>query len=311
MRRRKLRQLNREILVIELPSGFWSGWIIVLTVGSFCVLALLVYSVYFRDGPEHEDVVWDGNLREGDAPAPLWWFWLILVSMVFSVIYLLLYPGLGSFAGALRWSQAHQLAHSTAAYQKEFAQQNDNLMALPLDELARDARAMKAAKSIFATNCSTCHGALGVGQANRFPNLADTDWQWGGSFDAVRHSIAEGRNGVMPPWGSVLDDRQIHAIADYLAALTTAAAEPADDAVGKQSYLKNCAVCHQADATGNPQLGAPDLTDAIWLYGGSRETIMASIRDGRSGVMPAQKHRLTPLQIRLVTAWLVNRKINP
>ena len=286
----------------SLPSGFWAGWVVVLTVGSFAVLVLLVWSTFFREGPPHEDVVWDGDLREGDAAAPIWWFWLILAMMVFSVIYLLLYPGLGSFQGALKWSQGHHLAHSIEKYNEEFEPVGAGILARTAEELAGDPAAMAAARSLFSNNCAACHGAKGEGQINRFPNLGDDDWQWGGNYEAIAASINGGREAAMPPWGEILSGREIEELTTYIQTLGTT--NSATERAGKNQYMAYCAACHQADGKGNVSLGAPNLADDIWLYGNSRISISHTIAAGRKGIMPAQHGRLTDVQIHLLATWL-------
>src|SRR5690606_27448613 len=143
---------------------------------------------------------WDGNLKEGDSAPPLWWFWMILSAMVFSVIYLMLYPGLGSFAGAFRWSQGGQLEANQHLYEVEFETVRGNLQALSLEALADDPVAMDAAERLFMDNCAACHGPAAGGQADYFPNLRDSDWLWGGEAPQIEQSIRNGRSGVMIAW---------------------------------------------------------------------------------------------------------------
>jgi cytochrome c oxidase cbb3-type subunit III len=298
--------------VASLPSGFWAGWVVVLTVGSFAVLVLLVWSTFFREGPPHEDIVWDEDLREGDAAAPIWWFWLILTMMVISVIYLLLYPGLGSFQGALKWSQAHHLAHSMEKYDEEFEPVNAEILARPAAELAQDPKAMSAARSLFSNHCAACHGPNGEGQSNRFPNLRDDDWQWGGDYEAIATSIRGGRQAAMPAWGGVFSTSEIDELTTYVQnlSLETDPTIVVSKAPVANHYVTYCAACHQANGRGNAALGAPNLADNIWLYGNSRISISHTIAVGRNGSMPAQHARLTDLQIHLLATWLTAKMPN-
>ena len=184
----------------DMPSDFWSGWIIVLSSVGFLGLAWFVLSFYFMDpGPDFEDEgpVWDSSLREGNSSPPIWWFWLILSMMVISVIYLMLYPGLGSFKGAFQWSQGGQFAEHTARYDEEFAELESNILALSYTELSADVSAMDTAASIFTEHCSACHGSEASGQANLFPDLTDSDWQWGASPVEIEQTIRNGRLAVM------------------------------------------------------------------------------------------------------------------
>lgn len=289
----------------DLPQGFWSGWIIVLFSVGLGGLLWVVLGVFFgRDkghGAAHEPV-WDGNLKEGDSPAPLWWFWMILSAMVFSVVYLMLYPGLGSFAGAFRWSQGGQLDTNTRLYEAEFADTRAALLELPLDALAQDPVAMHAAERLFMDNCAACHGAQAGGQADQFPDLRDSDWLWGGAPAQIEQSIRNGRSAVMIPWQAVLGDAGVANVADFVANF---AAGPAEDHPGRQQYMTLCVACHGPDGAGNVLLGAPRLSDDIWLYGGDIESIKHTLSAGRNGMMPAFEGRLDDLQIKLLIAWIL------
>lgn len=293
--------------MIDLPNTFWSGWVLVLTIGSGAVLVWLVVNVYFSDAAVNEDAhdqVWDENLKEGSNAPPLWWFWLIFVALIFSVCYLLLYPGLGSFQGALKWSQSKRLAESTALHALQFQQQQNELTTLDTKALAGDAKAMKTAAKIFANHCGSCHGPNGQGQA-QFPDLTDNQWQWGNDATAIKTSITQGRTAIMPGWAGVLDEVAIDAVARHVKALGTGAqTESGKDTLGAETYANLCASCHGAEAGGNPAVGAPSLIDDEWLYGDSEFAIRQSIALGRSGIMPAHGERLSAFQIALLTAWL-------
>lgn len=288
-----------------MPADFWAGWVLVLTVLSVAGLAWFVFSLYFggngnRAGEDKDSPVWDGNLREGAHPAPMWWFWTMLASLVFSAVYLMLYPGLGSYAGALQWSEGGRLAHSEAAWQARFGGQRAGIAAAPLAELQADAALMSAAQGVFHRHCAACHGEDAGGQAQLFPNLTDAQWQWGGDAAAIEKTIRDGRVAVMVGWGAVLGEEGVRQVAEYVRQLS--AGVPAEHP-GKAQYTQFCAVCHGADGAGQPLLGAPSLADDVHLYGDGA-AIEASIRDGRSGTMPAFGGRLDDAQIRLLVAWL-------
>jgi cytochrome c oxidase cbb3-type subunit III len=292
----------------DLPSAFWGGWIVVLTLVSFCGLAWLVLSVYFA--PDHEsgeEAVWDEDLREGQTPAPLWWFWMILAFMVFSVIYLLLYPGMGRFKGMLRWSQGHHIEASYESYDAEFGPQRQRLAALRLEDIQADPGLMDTARNIFVRECAACHGSEGLGQANMFPNLRDDHWQWGAEATQVEQSIRQGRLAVMPAWGAALGNN-LDNVTDYVMAL--AAGTAGEQHPGYQSYQLFCVACHGAEGQGNPLLGAPDLRAGVWIYGGDRDSLRLTIEAGRGGVMPAFQNRLDDFQVRLLTAWLTETQID-
>lgn len=288
----------------DMPTDFWSGWIILLTVVSFVGLGWLLYGVYFAENGDRpaEHAVWDENLREGSAPAPMWWFWLILAAMVFTVVYLMLYPGLGSYSGALQWSQGGRLAESLVLYGAEFDARRAAIAEAPLDVLQADATVMESAGRIFSRDCAACHGAEAQGQADMFPNLADDDWQWGGASEQIDQTLRNGRQAVMPPLAAVLGEDGVAQVAGYVQALSSGAA--AAGAPGEAQFRMFCTACHGVDGTGNAILGGPNLTDDIWLYGGSETAITESIAGGRMGVMPAFGQRLDATQIRMLTAWL-------
>ena len=294
-----------------MPAEFWAGWVLTLTVLSVAGLAWFVFSLYFgrngnrasetsHRGGRDAEPVWDSDLREGAHPAPMWWFWTMLASLVFSAVYLMLYPGLGSFAGALRWSEGGRLAASEAAWTAQFGPARAAITAAPLPTLQADAALMDAAAGVFARHCAACHGEDGRGQAKLFPDLTDAEWQWGGGPATIAKTIRDGRVAVMVGWGAVLGDDGVQAVADYVRALP--AGVPADHP-GKARYQQFCVACHGADGAGQPLLGAPSLADDVHLYGDG-EALVASIRDGRGGVMPAFGERLDAAQIRLLVAWL-------
>ena len=288
----------------DMPSDFWSGWIIVVTVTSFIGLAWMIFSIYAPHGDAHEDPgpVWDSNLREGSNPAPMWWFWLMLALMVFSVCYLMLYPGLGSFKGALKWSQGHRLDHSLAAYEQEFGGVRKLIAEAQLATLRADDALMHSAQRVFDRNCAVCHGYDAAGQASMFPDLTDGEWQWGGSPQQIEQSIRNGRRAAMVSWSQVLGgDDGVSRVAGYVRVLGT---DAADGHPGQAQYTMFCVACHGVDGSGNAAFGAPSLVDDVWLYGGSDEAVHDSIANGRAGEMPAFGERLDDTQIRLLLALL-------
>src|SRR5690606_5671681 len=229
--------------MIELPQGFWSGWIAVITLTSFAGLAWLVLSVSSRPAEDHgpaDEPVWDGDLREGANPAPLWWFWLILAAMVFRVVYLMLYPALGSYAGAFRWSQGAQIAEHTEDYIEQFSAARSALGVKSHAELAADSDAMRTARRLFLDNCSACHGRDAGGQAQLFPNLRDADWQWGGSAEQIEQTIRNGRRAVMIPWQAVLGDEGVANVAGFVRTLASGG-QPGH--AGEMQYLQLCVAC--------------------------------------------------------------------
>ncbi len=287
----------------ELPGGFWSGWVLALTLGSLAGLVWMVFSLYFgggRDEPEASPV-WDGNLQEGEHPAPLWWFWLIFVSLVISVVYLMLYPGLGAFGGALEWSQGGELRERQNRYAREFGPTRRLVAEAKLETLQADPELMASAQRVYDRNCATCHGYDARGQADLFPDLRDAAWQWGGKPAQIEQSIRHGRQAVMVGWLPAVGEETVDQLTDYVLALGGGEVEGHP---GAQPYTLYCSACHGPDGSGNPLLGASDLTDRASLYGNSEEAVRHSIAMGRHGEMPPFGERLDDTQIRLLVAWL-------
>ncbi|MEX0964606.1 MAG: cytochrome-c oxidase, cbb3-type subunit III [Pseudohongiellaceae bacterium] len=287
----------------DLPTGFWSGWIIVLTCVSLVTLTWLVLSVYFAPSAGEDaanEPVWDNDLREGSNAPPLWWFWMLLAALVFSLIYLILYPGLGSYKGLLNWSQGSRIVESYENYNASFQEARAQIAASNLAEIQNDLELMQTAERIFKRECSACHGPDGRGQASLFPNLMDIDWQWGSSAEQIEQTIRAGRRANMLAWQSILGDESVDQVADYV----TNFADNDETHPGRAIYQQNCAACHGPDGAGNTALGAPNLADNIWLYGGDLANVRASIGAGRNGVMPAFAKRLDDAQIKLLVAML-------
>ena len=289
----------------DMPNDFWSGWIVLITCFSLGGLAWIVISVYLlprKAAHPHDEPVWDGDLREGNNPLPFWWFWLILSGMIFTAIYLMLYPGLGSFSGALRWSHSGEVTENLKKFQAEHANTNEEINKSSLAQLQARPEIMETAQNLFNQNCSACHGYEAQGQANLFPNLVDNEWQWGNTPEQIEQSIREGRKGVMMSWQAMLNDEGVEKLSEYV--LTGLGTEKAAEHAGHTQYNQLCVACHGAKGEGNPIMGAPNLTNDIWLYGGSKEAVKESIGKGRNGEMPAFNKRLNDTQIKILVAWL-------
>ena len=286
----------------DLPAGFWAGWIVVITLVSLAAVAWLVWSIYFgRDQKEESEVepVWDNNLAEGHNPPPLWWFWLLFSAMIFSLIYLILFPGLGTYTGLLNWSQGKRVADSYEHFEASFADARAAVVDMDLAQIQGDQALMDTAGRIYQRECAVCHGPEGRGQANLFPNLQDTEWQWGGSPAQIEQTLRGGRRANMIAWQSILSTEVIDDVAAYVMTLNEGgdASHP-----GKPMYEQNCAACHGVDGAGNEMLGASRLSDDIWLYGGDFDTIRETLLYGRTGQMPAFGERLDDFQIKLLVA---------
>ncbi|MDX1442312.1 MAG: cytochrome-c oxidase, cbb3-type subunit III [Gammaproteobacteria bacterium] len=292
-------------------STGWSIFIIVLTVGNIlgCVWLLWWTS---RSRPSQTTTettghTWDGDLQELNNPLPRWWLWLFYITIIFSGVYLILYPGLGNYEGTLGWTQEKRYEEESArieARQAEFYAQFDGMS---VTALAQNDEAMDVGNRIFANNCAVCHGSDGRG-AKGFPNLADDAWQYGGEPEQILTSIRNGRNGVMPALGGALGGEQgIAEVSAYVWQLNGREPDQAMAALvgpGEQRYKTVCAACHGVEGKGNIALGAPNLTDDTWLYGGAYDDIRKSVRNGRQGQMPAHDKLLSDDEIRVVAAYV-------
>ena len=268
---------------------------------SLAGLAWLAISVNFSKDEPHESPVWDDNLREGSHPAPLWWFWLLFSMMIVSVVYLILYPGLGSFSGVMKWSQGGRLEQSAEAFEEQFGGRRRLIAEAQLATLQDDPMIMASAKRVYDRNCAVCHGYDAQGQASLFPNLRDVEWQWGGEPAQIEQTIRQGRNAVMVGWLQVLGEDGVRNVADFVRALGSGSG---DGHPGQTQYNTFCIACHGPGGEGNAMLGAPNLVDNIWLYGDSDEALLESIAYGRTGMMPAFGIRLDDTQIRMLVALL-------
>ncbi len=290
-------------------STFWSLWIIILTVTNLALVLWVLLAnrkVASRDDQDPENRttghVYDG-IEEFDNPLPKWWFQMFLATFLFAVVYLILYPGLGTWKGVLGWTSVNQLEaeqdRALETYKESYGVYNN----MSIEELAQDPRAHKMGTRLFANNCAVCHGADAGGNFG-FPNLTDEDWLYGGTAEAIKATITNGRVAAMPAWGAILGEEKIAQIAEYVVSLSGQEHDSAIAEVGKPLFLQNCAVCHGGDAKGLHLTGAPNLADDVWLYDGSAAGIRQSIRDGRNGVMPAQGDKLREDKIHLLTAYV-------
>jgi len=299
-------------------SAFWSGWIIILTVGNILGCVWLVWWTMRRRAGESAqgDVTghtWDGDLQEYNNPLPRWWLWLFYITLIFAAAYLAMYPGLGKFGGMLGWSSGNTLTADTGSqYSGEMqkaAEKYDPIFkqyaAVAVTDLAakpeyQEAREM--GKRLFLTYCMQCHGS-DAGGSRGFPNLTDGAWLWGGTPEQIKVSIANGRNGMMPNLG--LSPEQVENLTAYVISLSGRDADATKAEAGKEAFLTaGCIGCHGLDGKGNQMLGAPNLTDNVWLYGGSAGAIKETLAKGRAGVMPAQKGALSDEKIHLLTAYV-------
>lgn len=264
---------------------------------------------------------WDG-IEELDNPMPRWWLWAIYASIVWGVIYVILYPAWPlvdrATEGVLGWSSQGQLEQELAAEERQRAPIHAALAQLPVERIADNPMLYEAAveggRSAFKVHCVQCHGSGAAGSPG-YPNLNDDEWLWGGTIADIHYSIVHGirnpdhaqtRQSVMPAFGrdGILQPDEIADVVSYVRVLSRQEEDSASAQRGSQQFANNCAVCHGADGKGDRQFGAPDLTDAIWLYGGDRDTLTASVVHSRGGVMPAWGGRLDPVTIKMLSTYV-------
>ena len=290
-------------------SIFWNLWIIGLTLICLALVTWVLFAnrkVAVRDDEDPENRttghVYDG-IEEFDNPLPKWWFQMFVATLIFSAIYLILFPGLGSFKGILGWTSTGRLQAEQESALEQYAESYDLYSQMPIEELIYNNDAMKMGVRLFSNNCAVCHGADGGGNYS-FPNLMDNDWLYGGSPEAIKTTLLHGRAGNMPAWGDVLGEEKVGQTTEYVLSLSGMEHDAEAAQVGAESFAQFCASCHGADGKGMQAIGAPNLTDDTWLYEGSRKEIAKAIRSGRSNMMPAQKDLLREEKIHVLAAYV-------
>jgi cytochrome c oxidase cbb3-type subunit 3 len=246
--------------------------------------------------------VWDGDLRELNNPLPRWWMWMFLISCIFALVYLVLYPGLGSFPGILGYSTDGSLMKSMTTANDELKPVYAKYVTMDIEQVAADPQAREMGQRLFLNSCAQCHGS-DAGGGRGFPNLTDGEWLYGGSPENIKASIVNGRGGVMPAFPQ-LDSKQIVDVANYVRSLSGLPADDLKVARGAEVFKANCVACHGPDGKGNIAIGAPNLTDKTWLYGSSEATIVETVTKGRMAMMPTQDKVLSPEKIQLLTAYV-------
>jgi len=249
--------------------------------------------------------VWDEDLRELNNPLPRWWLWLFVLTALFGLVYLALYPGLGNYAGAKHWSALAQYREQSAQAEALLKQTFAPFEKASVTELVHNPAALRIGRNLFVNNCAACHGSDARG-APGFPNLTDRDWLWGGSPETVLESIRNGRTAVMMAWGPVLGVGATEDVLAYVLSLSGRKVPAGNVEEGKQKFAQICSACHGADGRGNPQIGAPNLTDNIWLYGGSVEAVRKTISGGRQGQMPSHLERLGETRTKILAAYVLS-----
>jgi cytochrome c oxidase cbb3-type subunit 3 len=296
-------------------SIFWSGWVIVLTLTNLALLFWLLMANRRRAvvGKETDEAKTTGHVYDGieeyDNPLPRWWFGLFLATFIFAFGYLIAYPGLGLWKGLFGWTEVNQLQGEQERAQAKYDEVFGVYAKTSIPDLAKDPKARKMGQRLFLNNCAVCHGSDARGNPG-FPNLSDTDWLYGGTPERIEETITKGRQALMPVWGPILGETNIANVTEFVLKRAGLEHDETKAAAGETVFAQNCAACHGADGKGNQMLGAPNLTDDVWLYGGEPQVIRQTIRGGRKGVMPAHESTLKPERIHLLAAYVYSLSQN-
>lgn len=291
----------------DFVNDFWNMYVIVIVLGSIlaCAVLLIIQGKATFTPGKTMGHVWDETLEEYNNPMPKWWSWMFVITVVFALVYLALYPGLGNFKGMLNWTSVGQHTAEVKKMDATVKPLFDKYMAMDIKAVAGDKQAMEMGKRMYLTYCMQCHGADARG-AKGFPNLTNSDWQWGGEPDQIKASIAEGRMGIMPPHAQLGADT-IKDLANHVRSLSGLPNDAVRAARGQEAFASaGCIGCHGADGTGMQALGAPNLTDKVWLYGSSEAVITETITNGRQNKMPAWQAFLGDAKIHLLSAYVLS-----
>jgi len=286
-------------------SSFFNWWVIVITlVNIYACYWLIKWTMKSRPNEsaagESTGHQWDG-LEELNNPLPKWWLWLFYITIIFSLVYLVLYPGLGNFKGTLGWSSHGQYDEEITESNAKYGPIFKAFAATSIPDLAKDPKAIQAGERLFSSYCSQCHGSDAKGTKG-YPNLSDNDWLYGGEPETIKMSIMNGRNGVMPSLG--LNATDVENVANYVQSLSGRKVDAASAEAGKAKFAVMCIACHGVDAKGNHLLGAPNLTDTIWLHGSSAGAIKKTIAEGRMSKMPAHNEFLGEDKAHLLAGYI-------
>lgn len=296
-------------------STGWTIFISVLVIGNLIGVLWLLFATSSKknapeggatiDGVETTGHEWDG-ISELNHPLPRWWFNLFIITAIFGAIYMYLYPALGNVEGSLGWTQLNQLEEQMEANKADRAAYFSQFEGMDLEAMQVNEKAMTTGSRLFANYCAACHGSDAKGSMG-FPNLTDGDWLYGNTEAAITHSILVGRQGVMPAFDAILNDSQRKEVAQYVLSLSGQATDAAKAEAGKATFDMQCAACHGINGEGMQLLGAPNLTDNTWLYGGLLKNIEHTIAYGRSGKMPSHSNLLSKEEARVLAAYLLSR----
>jgi cytochrome c oxidase cbb3-type subunit 3 len=308
----------------DFSSDFWAVYVALITMLSIIGCAVLLYTCSTKRTTAGEQAAttghtWDEDLSEWNNPLPRWWMWLFYITIVFSLVYLVLYPGLGAYAGLFGWSSRQQYDDEQKQAAVQYGPIFDKYLKQDIKLVAADPAARAIGGRLFLANCAQCHGS-DAGGGKGFPNLRDSDWLYGGEPETIKASITNGRNGVMPPMGAAVGGEEgVTDVANYVLSLSGRTHDELRATRGKPKFNTICIACHGPDGKGNQTLGAPNLTDDIWIYGGSLSAIIETITNGRGtnmatagvSVMPAHKNVLDEAKIHLLAAYVYGLSAQP
>ena len=296
----------------DFVSDFWHYYVTGLVVLSvaFCIWILASNMTRRSPGPVSlHDHIWDETLQEYNHPLPRWWMYLFWLTLFFAIGYYFLYPGLGNLPGEIGWTSVGQYQEEMKKADEQFKPIYDKYLKQDLLAVAVDPEAQAMGQRLFLTYCAQCHGADARG-AKGYPNLTDGDWLYGGDAATVKATIVGGRQGVMPALGGVLGAEGVKDVANYVRSLSGLAHDSLRAQRGKDAFMQNCVACHGPEGKGNQALGAPNLTDRVWLYGSSEATIVETVSKGRQNQMPVFKDLLGEPKIHLLAAYVIGLSKN-
>ncbi len=294
----------------QFTSSFWHYYISIIVILSFIGLTWLLLSQNKTKAPpkgEETETMghsWDG-IEEYNNPLPRWWFFMFVGTMIFGVGYFILYPGMGDYKGLLGWTSQNQYEKEIAAADEKYKPIYAKFANMPVEQVAKDPQAQRIGKNLYDTYCIQCHGSDAKG-AKGFPNLTDHDWLWGGEPKQISETIKNGRIGVMVPWGPALGEERVKDVANYVMSLSGKTNDEERSARGKSLFMgppANCFTCHGEQGKGVLGLG-PNLTDDVWLWGGSEKSIIETITNGRHNQMPAWDNFLDKDKMHIMTAYV-------
>ena len=298
----------------DFTSGFWNIYVAGITLVSILAcLVLLWISGTTKAETLHDNTtghVWDGDLKEMNNPLPKWWVYLFVITVVFALVYGLLYPTFGKFQGLLGWSSTGQHTAEVAKAEAAIAPIYARFKDMTPQAIAADPQAKAIGERLFMNYCAQCHGSDARG-AKGFPNLTDNDWLGGGSPEIIKAVITNGRNGVMPPMAAAVGGPEdARNVAQYVLSLSNTPHDPVRAVQGKTKFA-SCAACHGADGKGVSAIGAPNLTDGIWLHGWGEEAIIRAMNNGINNAMPGQAALLNPDQVNVLAAYVWGMSSKP